>query len=422
MPLHSTHVDRDSLGGGRYRDEIALKPIAYRKDGNLRRITDTLTASGDPAFPLGVSQLCDFRIDPRIAGKSPLIHFGKGASFARFALVGANNGAGVVSGNAITFNNAWDNADLTYRMGGHRLQEDILLRANHPRTFSFRIQEHVGFDPVTLMFGNDFRILQPTLEPPAGSLELAKSLQWLVTQQGGFWVLSVTLPNDQSYDGWTLDPTLTLQPDSTDGVDTWLHSGNPTYNYGADHNSWIGFLSITARKLTKFDLSSISSAATITSAVLSLYLTEIYGSTNRTYRVYRQKRLWTEGTGAGSATGDGATWNKYDSTNDWQTAGGFGANDCEQTDIGNLSIPWTATLNQFYNWVLTPTTTAALDLGNGWMVKADTESDDGRLFPSSDHVTAAYRPKLVVEWSLPGGGGARRMFVPDLGYFHARGA
>jgi len=34
----------------------------------------------------------------------------------------------------------------------------------------------------------------------------------------------------------------------------------------------------------------------------------------------------------------------------------------------------------------------------------------------------AYPPKLVVDYTLPVGGGARRMFIPDLGYLQHRGA
>jgi hypothetical protein len=58
--------------------------------------------------------------------------------------------------------------------------------------------------------------------------------------------------------------------------------------------------------------------------------------------------------------------------------------------------------------LLTPTTKSGLDLGNGWLVKADVESDDAYSFDSSDHATALNRPKLVVVYSLSSG---RSFFV-----------
>ncbi len=205
MALASTHHELDDLGGGKFKHTQNLKPIAYLKNDSLQRMTNVLTATGNSAFPIGVDELVQFRIDPKIAGKSPLLYFGKGQSRVMIALLGANNVAGAVSGNGVTFPNAWNNADLTYLHGGHRLQEVITLRTGHPRTFSFRIDEHVGFGPVTLVFGNDFRILQPTLEPPAGaaSLSMAVPLTWVVTQQGGKWVLSVTLPAGD-WTGWEI--------------------------------------------------------------------------------------------------------------------------------------------------------------------------------------------------------------------------
>jgi len=202
MALNTTHVERDALGGGKVRDTIHMKPIASYKNGSLRRDPMTLSATGSADWPIACDGICDVRIDPRIAGKSPLLHMGHGSNFVRFALVGANNVSGVVKGNTTTFTNAWNNADLRYTYGGHRLQEDILLRAKHPRSFGFILREHTGFDPLTMTVG-DIRILDPVLEPPAGSDALAVPLRWIVTQQGGYWVLTVTLPAGD-WAGWRI--------------------------------------------------------------------------------------------------------------------------------------------------------------------------------------------------------------------------
>lgn len=190
--------------------------------------------------------------------------------------------------------------------------------------------------------------------------------------------------------------TLTLQPDGTAGVDTSITSGAPTTNNGTATTLNLGDRNdqVNARRvLIKFDLSTLPSDATITSAVLSLFCITDFSSNARTYRVYRLKRAWVESQ---------ATWNIYSTGNNWSTAGGFHVDDCEQTDIGSRAFSATETLNQFKDFALTPTTKADLDLGNGWLIKADTETDDGYNFDSSDGATAGQRPKLVIEYTEAG--------------------
>ena len=191
----------------------------------------------------------------------------------------------------------------------------------------------------------------------------------------------------------------TLQPDESAAVDAYIESGAPTTNYGTAGVVGVGESSSgtnVVRTLIKFDLSGIPAGATINSAVLSLYATADFSSTARTFRVYRQKRVWVEGE---------ATWNIYSSGNNWQTAGGFGANDCEQTDIGSRAFSASEMLNQFKDFSLTPSAIEEMLSGgswtnNGFLIKADTESNDQYNFLSSSDGTAANRPKLVINYTV----------------------
>jgi hypothetical protein len=183
--------------------------------------------------------------------------------------------------------------------------------------------------------------------------------------------------------------TLTIQPSS---IDTYINDSTPTTNNGVYDYTIVGEWSAVSkfRTLIKFDLSGLPTNATIISATLSLYCTTDYSGNARTYRVYNLKRAWTEA---------GATWNKYDGTNDWQTAGATGANDYDSTEIGSRAFSATETLNQFKDFALIPTTKATLDLGNGWLIKADTESNDAYLFSTREAATTANRPKLVIVYT-----------------------
>jgi hypothetical protein len=146
--------------------------------------------------------------------------------------------------------------------------------------------------------------------------------------------------------------------------------------------------SSVTRTLIKFDLSSLPANAVISSAVLSLYCTGDNSATARTFYVYRLKRNWTY---------NGATWNNYDVTHAWSSAGGFHIDDCEQTDIGSRAFSATETLNQYKDFNLTPTSKSALDLGNGWLIKGDTEDNDQYQFNASD--AASNKPKLVITYT-----------------------
>jgi hypothetical protein len=102
--------------------------------------------------------------------------------------------------------------------------------------------------------------------------------------------------------------------------DTYMSGYNTSNNYGtsttlkATNNS-----SGTNRgSLFKWNVSSIPSTATVSSASIALYVST---SSSQTYNLYNMRRVWVEGTGASSETDDGATWLTYDGTNSWGTSG-----------------------------------------------------------------------------------------------------
>lgn len=390
-----THYEREDLGGGRFRHVQNIKPIAFQRDGAMLRITNALGNSGDQQLPVGVDELVQFRVRDRLAGNSPLLHFGKGNSHVRLTPLDTANVNGQVNGNVILFPGARPGADLRLSVGGHRVETEWILGTGHPAQFRWRVDEHGGgFDPVTLAWP-EFRMLPPVLVDPATGLH--ETLSWVVAQQGGRYILAVTLPAG-NHAGKILDPTLTLQPGAADGIDTRISSTSATTNFGTAANGLLGEVNSAAsiqRMLFKFDLSGLPSAALISSAVLSLYAVADFATNAPTFLIYRQLRAWTE---------LGVTWNKYDGITDWQSAGGFGAADCEQASIGSAVLTATETLNVFKDFTLTPTSKAALDLGNGWLIKSQAELNDAYQFNFSDHASSSTRPTLVIIYTLPAGG------------------
>jgi hypothetical protein len=196
--------------------------------------------------------------------------------------------------------------------------------------------------------------------------------------------------------------TYSSQPDETTGIDTYNASDVPTTNNDANALFLVGEDNTgnsVSRGLIKFDLSSITSSAVVSSATLTLTHSGAVDRTSnaRTMRAFRTKRAWVE---------NQTTWNIWSTGNNWSTAGGFHADDCEQTDVGSVSVPDTQVDGVTFDIVLTNASVQEMISGaftnNGWLIKVDTEMDDRHAFASSSHATASYRPKLVIEYILGG--------------------
>jgi len=190
------------------------------------------------------------------------------------------------------------------------------------------------------------------------------------------------------------DPSpITIQPDGTDGIDNWMLSSFATTNFGTSNGLWAGKnnpLNRIYRSLIKFNLSDLPAEATITLATLSLYILSVAQMQTGVFNIYRCKRDWSESQ---------STWNIYSTGNNWQTAGGFGSNDCEQTEISSLTIEYPSDYDIREVWTFTPITKSDLDLGYGWLFKTVAESGDAIAFASSDHATADDRPILYIEYT-----------------------
>jgi N-acetylneuraminic acid mutarotase len=201
------------------------------------------------------------------------------------------------------------------------------------------------------------------------------------------------------------EQTYPLHPYPPFSKDTYIQSNEYWQNYSTNNNLYTGQWNGGApydRTLIKFDLSPIPTNAVIISATLSLICSGAGGmAASSNAHVYRFKRAWTL---------DGVTWNTYDGAHNWQTAGAFGANDCEQTDIGSVAI--TAPPDTVVPYVinLTPAKVQEWVSGdfanNGFLLKMDEVNDD-LSFAASNYV-AAKKPKLTIVYKVPFGATSAR--------------
>jgi len=175
----------------------------------------------------------------------------------------------------------------------------------------------------------------------------------------------------------------------TGTTDTWLNSDSPTTNYGTLDQGHLQY-STQDRQLHQFDLSSIPSNATITSATLSFYVFSVTGGTPNVscYRVLKQ---WDELQ---------ATYNNRLTGTAWGTPGLQSGTDYNATAIatsGSISgAGWAnfSVTSQVQSWVNGSQT------NYGVMYK---ESSAGHLHNDLSEYTidTSLRPKLSITYTLP---------------------
>ena len=196
--------------------------------------------------------------------------------------------------------------------------------------------------------------------------------------------------------------TYTSQPDDTTGVDTFIVDSAATTNFdgnaaGLGIGEWNGGAEVD-RTLIKFDLSSIPSTNIVSAATLSLWYKTDWSSNDRSAKIYRVLKDWVE---------NQATWNIWKTANNWTTAGCSSVgNDYDSTVWATATMSATATVDTELQWIFDATGVAELQKfvnatysNYGWLMKADTETNDLWYFHASHGATSGFRPKLVITHS-----------------------
>ena len=177
--------------------------------------------------------------------------------------------------------------------------------------------------------------------------------------------------------------------------DTMLDGGSQSTNNGSDKQ-----LSVAGddelETLVSWDISaSVPTSATITAASITLQISD---KSEQTFSFYEAKAAWNESK---------ATWKIFDSSKNWQIAGGSGSSDRGTTVLGSFSADPTGSYT-------IPLNAAGIALVQAW---AKNPSGNHGLFligaattnrlelRSSEYGTASQRPKLNVTWTPSSGAG-----------------
>jgi hypothetical protein len=189
--------------------------------------------------------------------------------------------------------------------------------------------------------------------------------------------------------------------------DTYLSANNATYNMGASTELHVDNTTGTARRgvLIKWDVSSIPSNATISSANIQLNVTDASGLV---FNLYNMRRSWVEGTSDRAASSSSANWNTYNGSTSWGAVGAASTSadryDTNLWGAGTSSFNGTGSKTVALNsdgiavvqgWVNGSTTNYGLTMQN--YVSA---TSNAMYFSSSEATTAANRPIMNVTYCV----------------------
>ena len=414
-----TTWERESLGGGRYRHTQHMRPIAYRDAGVLKRINNDWQNDHEDrphmvtAAPFLVSVGNDglrrihptCELDRYIEMGAPFVKIG--GVWQQVSLRQPTR-----TGNRL----AWttNNANMYVDMGGHFIKLAILLKNGwQPPEGKFAFP--VGLTGLTRTGGQLYADGVPVMSIRAPHLEDydnpedVRPVAWDFVQVNGQWYVLFTLPSLAGMSRPLVDPTLTLQPDAAAGKDTWIREDSADSNYATDAFLYIASqASVRRYTLLKFDLSSIPASAIVTAGTLSLW--PAANLTTRSYAInciLAANNGWTEA---------GATWN-YALASSQRWAGDTGSDggtdagcsvsgtDFNGTPLGSFTASGEAANTEIAITLNVAQVQALLSANYGFIWRRTTVAAGFKSWRSSDHANAAYRPKLVVEYTVgvPGG-------------------
>lgn len=414
-----TTWEREDLGGGKFRHEQHLRPICYSDGGILRRIVSDWV-DGDATFPhaclttlMPTYMAGDgmFRICPT---REPDVWASFGGPYIKPAAQWnkVNLGTATRSGNVVSWSTA--QADVRIAGAGHFLKVDIPLKGGWQPP-NGQVAFPVGMNGLTrtgsVFYKNGVPVM--TLRPPtvydAANTEDVRQIAYDIVRVSGQWYVLLTLPSLTGMTSPVIDPSpLTLQPDATAGKDTKINSASGSE--GVNYSMGVSYIAeSTSKGLIEFDISSIPATATCDSCTYYNYHTSsgaAVGWTVSFYSIAVGNADWPEGTKDAAAGGAGdCCWNYKDqggagtawagsaglgsSGTDYE-AGALGSFSGNRSDAAGTEYSTTLTASRVEDWFGSPNT-------NYGLLGVPTAATGG--LASSDHGTAGYRPKIVVEYT-----------------------
>jgi RHS repeat-associated protein len=378
---------------------VSRHPVNFRDDsGRWQRIDDTLVARGHG----WVNRANRYRAElPRSLGAPVVVR--KGRAWLSMRLLGGA-GKGRVSGRSATYSTSLPGTSVRYDAGPNGLAESVVLSGS-------RVPDHLTFElglspglrlqkvrggaiEARGRHGRQVLRLAPSVMFAAKGRRDAQPVASRLVRTSTGWRLTLTPDPDRlrrllAHGAVIVDPTIEIQGAAADCT---IEDDHPTTNYCSELNLELGYTSDPPahdhRILMKFDLSSIPRDAIVLNGDLGMSLG--YHTTNNPANVgvYRLLRDWT----------NDATWNTYDGTHAWATAGAAGTGDASTTAAATQTIGTTSGAVEFYPTKLVQDWVAGDIPNQGLLLRTVTPNspDNDMHFPATE--TGGIDPELDITW------------------------
>jgi RHS repeat-associated protein len=308
------------LDDGRRLTKVFATPVNYRDwRGHWKPIdTSLVPAAGGglriaaAGFDLALPQRSNG--DIRVADDDASLHFG---------LRGARAATAKVGGSTARYDGVMDGVDLAYTATGNGVKESLVLHnRSAPSRFVFDLDAAAGLRPRQRRSGSidlvgkrgktAMAIAAPFMRDASG--DLSQAVHYRLHRSSAGWKLAVNANSKWLDDPARrypveVDPSVQVAPNP----DCTLDAAVPTTSLCGGSELEVGWNGSTDRRAAlKFDLSAVPKGANVEYGYMAMYMRSKTTSAGKDLAVYRMTRDWTSA----------ASWNRYDGTNNWTTAGG----------------------------------------------------------------------------------------------------
>jgi RHS repeat-associated protein len=327
---------------GRFYTRVYAAPVNYRDaDGAWRAIDDTLTPTTAAGYAFE-NRAGRYQVRfPDNLGARP-VELSDGGDSVGFTLRGADGGP-VASGATARFKDVLPGVSASYTAGPGSVKEDLTLAdAGAPSSYTYaldlgdglsaRDNDHGGIDVVGRDGSVRFTFEAPYAYDHAGArLDAGDGLSLHLATEGGNQVMKLEIDRawlaaaDREFPV-VVDPAV----DVADNQDCYIVNGtsaNTSFCGGTSVQvGWDGTKAY--RSLMRFDVASaVPANSTVVGAHALVYQSGATTATSTSVAAYQVTHSWTSA----------ATWNKFDGSGAWTSAGGDFQSTAEYTDTGESS-------------------------------------------------------------------------------------